>query len=240
MFFWRRKSTPIDPVSPPSDFIGLKNQGKTCHLNTVLQALFMTNEFRVALQECAAADKLEPLPDALCSLFEKLETSNRSVSTKPISATLSSMAKVASLGVPTAQRALRRECGGGAAVALWCLPKLADAFCRWLRRLKRLGFQELNEQQDAHDIWLRLNDRLEHELRTSKRPRLVNELFEGKQKQYVTCGTCGGTSETVETFSCLELNVPAGDEVAAAVSMPDPAPAPDQTGPWPWPWSEPC
>ena len=107
--FWRRKRSPaVDPVSPPSEFIGLKNQGKTCHLNTVLQALFMTNEFRLALQECAAADKLEPLPDALCSLFEKLETSNRSVSTKPISATLSSMARVArvaSLGVPTAQRA---------------------------------------------------------------------------------------------------------------------------------------
>ena len=101
--FWRRKLTPaVEPVSPPSDFIGLKNQGKTCHLNTVLQVLFRTNEFRLALQECAAADKLEPLPDALCSLFEKLETSNRSVSTKPISATLSSMTKVALLGAACA------------------------------------------------------------------------------------------------------------------------------------------
>ena len=102
-WFRRRKSTPaVEPASIPSDFIGLKNQGKTCHLNTVLQALFMTNEFRLALQECAAADKLEPLPDALCSLFEKLETSNRSVSTKPISATLSSMTKVALLGAACA------------------------------------------------------------------------------------------------------------------------------------------
>ena len=51
-FFSRRKvKTAVDPVSPPSDFIGLKNQGKTCHLNTVLQALFMTDEFRLALQE---------------------------------------------------------------------------------------------------------------------------------------------------------------------------------------------
>ena len=97
-FFSRRKvKTAVDPVSPPSDFIGLKNQGKTCHLNTVLQALFMTDEFRLALQECAAAGKLEPLPDALCSLFEKLETSNGSVSTKAFSATLSSMVKEASL-----------------------------------------------------------------------------------------------------------------------------------------------
>ena len=128
--FWRRKRSPaVDPVSPPSEFIGLKNQGKTCHLNTVLQALFMTNEFRLALQECAAADQLEPLPDALCSLFEKLETSNRSVSTKPISATLSSMARVASLGVPTAQRALRRDLEAGCCGAL--VPaQLADAFRR--------------------------------------------------------------------------------------------------------------
>jgi hypothetical protein len=127
-----------------SEFVGLKNQGKTCHLNTVLQVLHMTDEFRDALQECAAEDngRLAPLPSALCGLFEKLQTSSRAVSTKPISATL-----------------------------------------------KRLGLDELNEQQDAHDILLRLIDRLESELKTSKRPKLVNELFEGKQQQYVTCGT---------------------------------------------------
>ena len=103
-WFRRRKSTPaVEPASIPSDFIGLKNQGKTCHLNTVLQALFMTSEFRSALQElCAAEGKLEPLPDALCSLFDQLETNNLAVSTKPISATLSSMAKVVLLAAAAA------------------------------------------------------------------------------------------------------------------------------------------
>ena len=61
----------------------------------------------------------------------------------------------------------------------------------------------------------------------------MNELFEGKQNQYITCGTCGGTSETVENFSCLELNVPAGDEVDADVSMPHPDPARTLTFPRP-------
>ena len=49
--------------------------------------------------------------------------------------------------------------------------------------LRRLGLDELNEQQDAHDIWLRLIDRLEQGLKASRRPRLVNELFEGAQRQ---------------------------------------------------------
>lgn len=167
-FFSGKKSTPaVDPSTSAAtpDFIGLKNQGRTCHLNTVLQALFMTSEFRQALQECAADSELAPLPDALCALFEKLETSSKAVSTKPLSATL-----------------------------------------------KRLGLHELNEQQDAHDIWLRLNDRLETELKSSKRPRLVQDLFEGKQRAYVTCGTCGHTSDTFENFSCIELAFPSSGE----------------------------
>ena len=170
-FFSSKKSTPaVDPSTSAatSEFIGLKNQGRTCHLNTVLQSLFMTSEFRKALRECAAGSELAPLPDALCALFEKLETSSKAVSTKPLAATL-----------------------------------------------KRLGLDELNEQQDAHDIWLRLNDRLETELKSSPRPRLMQDLFEGKQRGYVTCGTCGHTSETFETFSCIELAFPSSGEAEA-------------------------
>ena len=41
----------VAPDEPgPRRYVGLKNQGgTTCHLNTVLQALYMTPEFRKAL-----------------------------------------------------------------------------------------------------------------------------------------------------------------------------------------------
>ena len=60
-----RRPAPADPGAGVSqDFIGLKNQGKTCHLDPVLQALFTTREFRLPLHDCAAGSP----PDCCTSM----------------------------------------------------------------------------------------------------------------------------------------------------------------------------
>ena len=64
------------------------------------------------------------------------------------------------------------------------------------------------EQQDANDTWLSLHDRLEKDLaKNTVRPKLVQELFEGRQTVRITCDECGAVSDTVEATSSLSLPV---------------------------------
>ena len=55
-------------------FVGLLNQGATCYLNSLLQAMYMTPDFKHALQQCTASE-LPALPRALCQLFSELQVS---------------------------------------------------------------------------------------------------------------------------------------------------------------------
>lgn len=65
-------------------YVGLRNQGATCYLNSLLQSLYFTNAFRKAVfgiptgENDAASAKV---PHALQRLFYQLQTSNEPVST---------------------------------------------------------------------------------------------------------------------------------------------------------------
>ncbi|XP_074518454.1 uncharacterized protein LOC141784514 [Halichoeres trimaculatus] len=56
--------------SPPVRYKGLINQGATCYLNSVLQVLFMTEDFREAVERCPGSDFIDY---HLKSLFGKLK-----------------------------------------------------------------------------------------------------------------------------------------------------------------------
>ncbi|XP_039997338.1 probable ubiquitin carboxyl-terminal hydrolase creB [Xiphias gladius] len=64
-----------DGVSPPADrYHGLFNQGATCYLNSVLQVLFMTKDFREAVERLPCADRdTERLDPHLKALFVALK-----------------------------------------------------------------------------------------------------------------------------------------------------------------------
>ena len=61
--------------------MGLVNQGATCYLSSVLQSLFMTPEFRLALYRCGlhreTADKGQLISVDLQKLFGSLQLSKR-------------------------------------------------------------------------------------------------------------------------------------------------------------------
>lgn len=63
-----------------SNFVGLVNQAMTCYLNSLLQALYMTPEFRNALYnwEFDGSGESKSIPFQLQKLFVNLQTSNKS------------------------------------------------------------------------------------------------------------------------------------------------------------------
>lgn len=58
-------------------YVGLKNQGATCYMNSLLQSLFCTNYFRKAVYQIPTDQDIpsESLPLALQRVFYHLQTS---------------------------------------------------------------------------------------------------------------------------------------------------------------------
>ncbi|KAL2239260.1 UNVERIFIED_CONTAM: Ubiquitin carboxyl-terminal hydrolase 13 [Sesamum indicum] len=68
-------------------YVGLKNQGATCYMNSLLQMLFHIPYFRKVVYHMPTSVNDEPstsIPMALQSLFYKLQHSERSVATKDL------------------------------------------------------------------------------------------------------------------------------------------------------------
>ncbi|CDS42353.1 ubiquitin carboxyl terminal hydrolase 7 [Echinococcus multilocularis] len=65
-------------------FVGLRNQGATCYMNSLLQALFFTNELRraVFLMPTESDDASTSIPLALQRVFYELQFNERAVGTK--------------------------------------------------------------------------------------------------------------------------------------------------------------
>ncbi|KAK7393143.1 hypothetical protein VNO78_21621 [Psophocarpus tetragonolobus] len=68
-------------------YVGLKNQGATCYMNSLLQTLYHISYFRKAVYHMPTTENDMPsgsIPLALQSLFYKLQYSNTSVATKEL------------------------------------------------------------------------------------------------------------------------------------------------------------
>ncbi|XP_059392362.1 ubiquitin carboxyl-terminal hydrolase 7-like isoform X2 [Carassius carassius] len=72
----------INGTSPPMmRYIGLENQGATCYLNTVLQILFMTEEFREAVERYVMNNSSSTINNHIAQLFECLKSGERNTAT---------------------------------------------------------------------------------------------------------------------------------------------------------------
>ncbi|KAL6910991.1 putative ubiquitin hydrolase [Trichoderma evansii] len=67
-------------------YVGLKNQGATCYLNSLLQSLYFTNAFRKAIYEIPTEDdeNMQNSAYTLQRLFYQLQTSEQAVSTNEL------------------------------------------------------------------------------------------------------------------------------------------------------------
>lgn len=68
--------------------VGLKNQGATCYLNSLLQSLYFTNSFRKAVYQIPTENEADRLNSAyaLQRLFYQLQTNTNAVSTQELTA----------------------------------------------------------------------------------------------------------------------------------------------------------
>uniref|UniRef100_A0A8D0G9B7 Ubiquitin carboxyl-terminal hydrolase 47 n=1 Tax=Sphenodon punctatus TaxID=8508 RepID=A0A8D0G9B7_SPHPU len=155
-------------------YVGLVNQAMTCYLNSLLQTLFMTPEFRNALYkwefEESEEDPVTSIPYQLQRLFVLLQTSKkRAIETTDVT----------------------RSFG-------W------DSSEAW-------------QQHDVQELCRVMFDALEQKWKQTEQADLINELYQGKLKDYVRCLECGYESWRIDTYLDIPLVIrPYGSNQAFA------------------------
>ncbi|XP_055010454.1 ubiquitin carboxyl-terminal hydrolase 47 isoform X4 [Boleophthalmus pectinirostris] len=143
-------------------YVGLVNQAMTCYLNSLLQTLFMTPEFRNALYnwefEESEEDPVTSIPYQLQRLFVLLQTSKkRAIETTDVT----------------------RSFG-------W------DSSEAW-------------QQHDVQELCRVMFDALEQKWKQTEQADLINQLYQGKLKDYVRCLECGYESWRNDTYLDIPL-----------------------------------
>ncbi|XP_077568912.1 ubiquitin carboxyl-terminal hydrolase 47 [Stigmatopora nigra] len=143
-------------------YVGLVNQAMTCYLNSLLQTLFMTPEFRNALYkwefEESEEEPVTSIPYQLQRLFVLLQTSKkRAIETTDVT----------------------RSFG-------W------DSSEAW-------------QQHDVQELCRVMFDALEQKWKQTEQADLINQLYQGKLKDYVRCLECGYESWRIDTFLDIPL-----------------------------------
>jgi len=147
-----------------SGFVGLINQAMTCYLNSLIQTLFMTPEFRNALYRWKytgteqAASK--SIPFQLQKLFLKLQVSKKKA-------------------VETTD--LTKSFG-------W------DSSEAW-------------QQHDVQELCRVMFDALEETLKDTDQADLINQIYQGKMKDYVKCLKCSHESARNDTYLDIPLAI---------------------------------
>uniref|UniRef100_A0A8C2RWK8 Ubiquitin carboxyl-terminal hydrolase 47 n=1 Tax=Capra hircus TaxID=9925 RepID=A0A8C2RWK8_CAPHI len=143
-------------------YVGLVNQAMTCYLNSLLQTLFMTPEFRNALYkwefEESEEDPVTSIPYQLQRLFVLLQTSKkRAIETTDVT--------------------------------------------------RSFGW-------DSSEVMF---DALEQKWKQTEQADLINELYQGKLKDYVRCLECGYEGWRIDTYLDIPLVIrPYGSSQAFA------------------------
>lgn len=142
-------------------YVGLKNQGATCYLNSLLQSLYFTNAFRKAIYKIPTEEEESMNNSAytLQRLFYQLQTSDTAVGTN----------------------------------------ELTKSF-GWETR-------HIFEQQDVQELSRKLMERMEDKMKGTENEKVLQQIFSGKIKTYISCINVPYESSRIEDFWDVQLNV---------------------------------
>lgn len=154
-------------------YVGLVNQAMTCYLNSLIQTLYMTPEFRNAIYRWQsdysnAEIGVKNIPYQLQRLFLQLQTSDkRAAETTDLT--------------------------------------------------KSFGWDssEVWQQHDVQELCRVMFDALELTWRNTDQEKLINQLYQGRMKDYVKCLECSCESAREDTYLDIPLVIrPFGSSVA--------------------------
>ncbi|KAI9828435.1 MAG: hypothetical protein M1832_002863 [Thelocarpon impressellum] len=160
-------------------YVGLRNQGATCYLNSLLQSLYFTNAFRkVGLPFPRALGG--PLADPAQAVYQIPTQSEDTLTNSAYTLQrLFYLLQSSNDAVPTAE--LTRSFG-------------------WETK-------QIFEQQDVQELSRILMERLEEKMKGTEAENALAKLFVGKTKTYVSCIDVDYESSRIEDFWDVQLNV---------------------------------
>eukprot|EP01061_Rhynchopus_euleeides_P036471 TRINITY_DN6147_c0_g4_i1.p1 TRINITY_DN6147_c0_g4~~TRINITY_DN6147_c0_g4_i1.p1 ORF type:complete len:1226 (+),score=433.69 TRINITY_DN6147_c0_g4_i1:192-3869(+) len=202
---YNRQHTNAD-TRAATGYVGLKNQGATCYLNSFLQTLFHLPAFRSATYRLPAS----------------LEKSSTQQSSTPSASSRPSNTLESSSGGPVVASGQGAKKGVAFNIAkLFYRMQTQAEPPRTTELTESFGWTRVHtlEQHDIEELARILLENLETKMKGTADEKTIGRLFTGKQGKFIKCRDVDYSSESVDTFQDIHLRVRDCDSLLKSLEM---------------------